>query len=245
MSEFKFPTEMVELPSKGFFYPIDHPLKEGKLEMKYMTAKEEDILANANYIQQGIVLDKLLESLIVSPKFNLDDLLIGDKNALLVAARVLGYGSNYTVSYGKKTQTIDLSKLENINNDFTNLTEGVNEFSYVMPTTSTPITFKLLTSKDEKSIDKELEGLRKVNPNAGELTTRFRFIITSVSGKRDMSSIIDFIDNYFLATDSRAFREHYKNTMPDVDMSYEEEGGRFRTIPIGLDFFWPDVADRL
>ena len=245
MSEFKFPTEMVELPSKGFFYPTDHPLKEGKLEMKYMTAKEEDILANANYIQQGIVLDKLLESLIVSPKFNLDDLLIGDKNALLVAARVLGYGSNYTVSYGKKTQTIDLSKLENINNDFTNLTEGVNEFSYVMPATSTPITFKLLTSKDEKSIDKELEGLRKVNPNAGELTTRFRFIITSVSGKRDMSSIIDFIDNYFLATDSRAFREHYKNTMPDVDMSYEGEDGRFRTIPIGLDFFWPDVADRL
>jgi hypothetical protein len=245
MSEFKFPTEMVELPSKGFFYPTDHPLKEGKLEMRYMTAREEDILANANYIQQGIVLDKLLESLIVSPKFNLEDLLIGDKNALLVAARVLGYGSNYTVSYGKKTQTIDLSKLENINNDFTNLTEGVNEFSYVMPATSTPITFKLLTSKDEKSIDKELEGLRKVNPNAGELTTRFRFIITSVSGKRDMSSIIDFIDNYFLATDSRAFREHYKNTMPDVDMSYEEEGGRFRTIPIGLDFFWPDVADRL
>ena len=245
MSEFKFPTEMVELPSKGFFYPTDHPLKEGKLEMKYMTAKEEDILANANYIQQGIVLDKLLESLIVSPKFNLEDLLVGDKNALLVAARILGYGSNYTVSYGKKTQTIDLSKLENINDDFTNLTEGVNEFSYVMPATSTPITFKLLTSKDEKSIDKELEGLRKVNPNAGELTTRFRFILTSVSGKRDMSSIIDFIDNYFLATDSRAFREHYKNTMPDVDMSYEEEGGRFRTIPIGLDFFWPDVADRL
>ena len=115
----------------------------------------------------------------------------------------------------------------------------------VMPATSTHITFKLLTGKDEKSINKELEGLRKVNPNAGELTTRFRFIITSVSGKRDMSSIIDFIDNYFLATDSRAFREHYKNTMPDVDMSYEGEDGRFRTIPIGLDFFWPDVADRL
>jgi hypothetical protein len=244
MSEFKFPTETVELPSKGFFYPTDHPLKEGKVEMKYMTAKEEDILANANYIQQGIVLDKLLESLIISPKFNLEDLLIGDKNALLVAARILGYGSNYTVSYGKKTQTVDLSKLENINNDFTNLTEEINEFSYVMPATSTPITFKLLTGKDEKSIDKELEGLRKINPNAGELTTRFRYIITSVSGKRDMSSIIDFIDNYFLATDSRAFREHYKNTMPDVDMSYEEEDGRFRTIPIGLDFFWPDVADR-
>jgi hypothetical protein len=244
MPEFKFPTETVELPSKGFFYPAEHPLKEGKVEMKYMTAKEEDILANANYIQQGIVLDKLLESLIISPKFNLEDLLIGDKNALLVAARILGYGSNYTVSYGNKTQTIDLSKLENINNDFTGLTEGKNEFSYIMPATGTEITFKLLTGKDEKMIDKELEGLRKVNPNAGELTTRFRFIITSVGGNRDMSTIVNFVDNYLLASDSRALREHYKNTMPDVDMSYEGEDGRFRTIPIGLDFFWPDVAER-
>jgi len=244
MPEFKFPTETVELPSKGFFYSTDHPLKEGKVEMKYMTAKEEDILANANYIQQGIVLDKLLESLIISPKFNLEDLLIGDKNALLVAARILGYGSNYTVSYGGKSQTIDLSKLENINNDFTGLTEGKNEFSYTMPSTGTEVTFKLLTGKDEKSIDKELEGLRKVNPNAGELTTRFRFIITSVSGKHDMENIVNFIDNYLLASDSRALREHYKNTMPDIDMSYQGEDGRFRTVPIGLDFFWPDVADR-
>ena len=244
MAEFKFPTETVELPSKGFFYPTDHPLKEGKVEMKYMTAKEEDILANANYIQQGIVLDKLLESLIISPKFSLDDLLIGDKNALLVAARILGYGSNYTVSYGGKTQSVDLSKLENINNDFTNLTEGTNEFPYTTPSTGTEITFKLLTGKDEKSIAKELEGLRKINPDAGELTTRFRFIITSVDGKRDMETIINFINNYLLATDSRALREHYKNTMPDVDMSYQGEDGRFRTIAVGLDFFWPDMADR-
>jgi len=243
MAEFKFPTETVDLPSKGFFYPEGHPLKEGKVEMKYMTAKEEDILANANYIQQGIVLDKLLESLIISPKFSLDDLLIGDKNALLVAARILGYGSNYTVSYGKNTQTVDLSKLDNINDDFSNLTEGVNEFSYTMPSTGTEITFKLLTGKDEKSITKELEGLRKINPEAGELTTRFRFIITSVSGNRDMESIINFINNYLLASDSRALREHYKSTMPDIDMSYEGEDGRFRTIPIGLDFFWPDIAN--
>jgi hypothetical protein len=244
MPEFKFPTETVELPSKGFFYPTDHPLKEGKVEMKYMTAKEEDILANANYIQQGIVLDKLLESLIISPKFNLEDLLVGDKNALLVAARILGYGSNYTVSYGGKSQTVDLSKLENINNDFTGLTEGTNEFSYTLPQTTTQITFKLLTGKDEKMITKELEGLRKVNPNAGELTTRLRFIITSVAGDRDIATITKFIDNYLLASDSRALRDHYKNSMPDVDMSYEGEDGRFRTIPIGLDFFWPDIADR-
>ena len=244
MPEFKFPTETVELPSKGFFYPTDHPLKEGKVEMKYMTAKEEDILANANYIQQGVVLDKLLESLIISPKFNLEDLLVGDKNALLVAARILGYGSNYTVSYGGKSQTVDLSKLENINNDFTGLTEGTNEFSYTLPQTTTQITFKLLTGKDEKMITKELEGLRKVNPNAGELTTRLRFIITSVAGDRDLATITKFIDNYLLASDSRALRDHYKNSMPDVDMSYEGEDGRFRTIPIGLDFFWPDIADR-
>ena len=87
-SKFKFPTEVVELPSKGLIYPKDNPLSSGKIEMKYMTAREEDILTNQNYIQKGIVLDKLLESLIVS-KVNYKDIIIGDKNALLIASRVL------------------------------------------------------------------------------------------------------------------------------------------------------------
>ena len=94
----KFPTEMVELPSKGLVYPEDSPLRSGQVEMKYMTAKEEDILTNQNYIKQGIVLDKLLKSLIVS-KIDYDDLILGDKNAIIVAARILGYGKDYTFKY--------------------------------------------------------------------------------------------------------------------------------------------------
>ncbi|MDC6465014.1 hypothetical protein PQZ39_01130 [bacterium] len=94
MAEFTLPTEMVDLPSQGKLYPEKHPLAKGKIEMKYMTAKEEDILSNQSYIQNGTVIDRLLKSLIVT-EFDFNDLLIGDKNAIMVAARVLGYGPDY------------------------------------------------------------------------------------------------------------------------------------------------------
>ena len=98
MAEFKIPTEIVTLPSKGLLYPKESPLAKGEIEMKYMTAKEEDILTNVNYIRQGIVLDKLLQALIVTP-IDYNELLVGDKNAILVAARVLGYGKDYDITY--------------------------------------------------------------------------------------------------------------------------------------------------
>ena len=97
MEEFEIQTETIELPSKGLIYPEDNPLSSGKVEIKYMTAKEEDILSNQTYIQNGTVLEKLLESVIVS-KINLKDLIIGDNNAVLIATRILGYGADYTVN---------------------------------------------------------------------------------------------------------------------------------------------------
>ena len=112
----KFPTEIVDLPSKGLIYPKDNPLSSGQIEMKYMTAREEDILTNQNYISKGIVLDKLIESLIVS-KVNINDIIIGDKNALLIASRILGYGKDYTFrAYNSDTQGqfhMDFPGLEN------------------------------------------------------------------------------------------------------------------------------------
>ena len=111
MSKFKLPTEVLDLPSKGLLYPKDNPLSSGQIEIKYMTAKEEDILSNASYISKGIVLDKLFESLIVT-KINYNDLLIGDKNAVMIAARVLGYGKNYSFKYRGEDYNVDLSKLE-------------------------------------------------------------------------------------------------------------------------------------
>ena len=142
-SKFKFPTEIVELPSKGLLYPKDNPLSSGKIEMKYMTAKEEDILTNQNYIAQGIVFDKLIQSLIVS-KIDYNDILIGDKNALMVASRVLGYGKDYKFKTTNPTtglineHEIDLSTLKDKHLDPKNIkTEGVNEFEFTLPTSNT------------------------------------------------------------------------------------------------------------
>ena len=117
MSEFKFPTEVIDLPSKGLIYPESSPLSSGTIELKYMSAKEEDILTNVNFIEKGIIVDKLLQSLIVS-KINYSELITGDKNAILVAARILGFGAEYPIEvldkYGKKIPvTINLSELKN------------------------------------------------------------------------------------------------------------------------------------
>ena len=242
MAEFKFPTEVMDLPSKGKIYPNENPLSSGKVEMKYMTAKEEDILTNQSYIQKGVVLDKLLKSLIVDKKINIDDLVVGDKNALLVGSRILGYGKDYEVSIGGSSYTIDLSTLENKEIDFDSIEKGKNEFNFTLPSNDTVITYKLLTGKDEKSIDREISGLKKINKDSSpELTTRLKHMILSVDGKEDKKDIRNFVDNYFLARDSRAFREHIKNTQPDVDLNYVLESGEEVAVPIGLNFFWPDA----
>ena len=239
--KFKFPTETVELPSKGLLYPKDSTLSSGKIEMKYMTAKEEDILTNQNYIQKGIVLDKLLESVVIS-KINLDDLVIGDKNAVLIATRILGYGKEYSFTYGGEQIEIDLTELKNKYFDEDNITKGVNEFSYTLPSTSTQITFKLLTGKDEKKIDRELEGLKKINKNATpELSTRLKYTITSVEGETDTKTIREFVDNALLARDSRALREYIRSIQPDVDLTWTLDSGEEVSIPMGIGFFWPDL----
>jgi hypothetical protein len=245
MSELKFPTEEVELPSKGLLYPKDNPLSSGKIEMKYMTAKEEDILTNQNYIKQGIVIDKLLKSLIIS-KINYDDLVVGDKNAVLVAARVLGYGKEYGFKYNNENVTVDLTELETRHLNEASMIDGTNEFKYTLPHTDTPITYKLLTNRDEKKIEAELKGLKKLNKQAShELSTRLKFMITSVNGETENPKIREFVDNYLLARDSRAFREHVKQTQPDVLMKFDFIGDNGEeedvNIPMTAGFFWPDA----
>ena len=242
MSDFKFPTEMVDLPSKGIVYPKEHPLSSGKVEIKYMTAREEDILTNQSYIQKGIVLDKLLQSLVVDKDIKIDDLIVGDKNAVFIVARILGYGKNYDVQIKGIDYTIDLTELNNREFDIEGLIQGQNEFSYTIESTGTVLTYKILTGKDEKAIDRELAGLKKINKESDpSLTTRLKHVITSVDGKDEKKDIRNFVDNYLLARDSRAFREHIKNTQPDVNMEYVLENGEEVVVPIGLNFFWPDL----
>jgi hypothetical protein len=240
----KFPTEMVELPSKGLLYPKDSALAEGEIEMKYMTAREEDILTNQNYIQQGVVIDKLLQSLIVTP-INYGDLLVGDKNAILVASRILGYGKDYEFEYKGKKEVVDLSELQPKEINYEALKSGKNEFPFTMPATKTNITFRLLTHADEQAVDQEVKGLKKLHKDVSpELSTRLKRMIVSVEGDATPSAIRNYVDNFLLARDSRAFREYIRQVQPDVDLRFFPEDGPEGgvDIPIGVSFLWPDAG---
>jgi len=241
-----FPTEEVSLPSKGLIYSTDSPLAKGSVEMKYMTAKEEDILTNETYIKKGTVIDKLLQSLIVSP-INYSDLIIGDKNALLVAARVLGYGKDYAFELNGETHHIDLTELKDKELDEKYLLKpNHNEFTFTLPVLKKEITFKLLTHSDERKIEEELKGLKKMKQEAGELTTRLKYMILSIDGDYERKTVRQFVDNQLLARDSRALREYLKEIQPDVDMTfeYEDENGETQrgvNVPLNVNFLWPDA----
>ena len=240
--EFKLPTETIELPSKGLIYPEGNPLSSGTIEMKYMTAKEEDILTNQAYIQNGTVIDRLLKSLVVSD-INFDDLIVGDKNAIMVAARILGYGKDYTFRYRGETYTVDLSLIDPKSIDENLFVRGVNRFSFTMPSTGTVVEFKILTHADEKKIAQEVQSLKKINPEVSpEASTRLKHMILSVDGSSEMKDVRNYVDNYLLARDAREFREYVVSFQPDVDLTFFPERTESRVnIPIGLNFFWPDA----
>jgi len=249
-----YPTETIELPSEGYFYAEDHPLSNGQIEIKMMTAKEEDILTNQNLIKKGIVLDKLLESLIVTP-VKLDDLLVGDKNAVFFAARRLAYGDTYgpvKVSCPKcqseNEKRIDLSKMKSKPFDFGKFTRGTNEFEFVLPYTKKTIKYKLLTHRDENQIDAELKGLNKINKNSSnEMTVRIRAMIIAIDGETDRNYIKRFVEQELPSRDSLALRSHVRENTPDLDMTFEfscdECGNEERiTVPLTAQFFWPDAG---
>lgn len=246
-NKYDFPTEILDLPSKGLVYPKDHPLSKGTIEIKYMTAKEEDILSSQNLIKKGIVLDKLFESIIVED-VNIDDIVIGDKNAIILATRLLGYGPEYNIQFYSSLKgdnlktTIDLSKVQTKEVDFSTF-QNKNEFEFITPLGKNKVTFKLLTHGDEKAIDKDIQALAKLSKDsASDITTRLRYMIKSVDGKNDIGEINRFV-NSMLARDSRALREYVKGISPDMDMTfvYTHEDGEEESLPItlGVNFFWP------
>jgi hypothetical protein len=220
-----------------------------------MTAKEEDILTSQNLIEQGVVITKLLESVIANPKVKLDDMLIGDKNAIMIGTRILGYGANYEITLvDPDTQerveyTVDLSKLNNKKID-ESIYENGNLFSFELPNSKRVVEFKLLTHGDEKEVDKKLKDYEKVEKLTGisyELTTRLKHQIQSVDGNKDQKFIDNFVDNEFLALDTRAYRKYMSEITPDIDMTFEytsQTGKKHKLdIPLGIGFFWP-AADK-
>lgn len=242
-----FPTETIELPSKGIFYPEHSPLRSGTIEVHYMTAKHEDILTSPNLIQKGVVLDKFIDAIIATKGVTSADLLIGDLNAVMVAARILGYGKDYEISVecpacGKIVdQNVNLSELETENVP----TESAKStFTIVLPLSKAEVALKLLTRNDEFAIEKEVKAMKKVNSEIEtESTTRLKYIIQSVNGDTSKTKIWSFVDN-MLIRDVRYLRQQYKSMIPDINFNVPVECscGAERTVrlPMGSNFFWPD-----
>ena len=219
-NDLEYPYEEIPLPSNGYFYDSENPLSSGKVNLRMMRAKEEDILSNESLIKKGEVLNRLMESLIVDKDVNIDDLLLGDKNALFIAARRLAYGDTY-------------GPIKSVCRKFT------------LPKTQKLIEYKLLTGKDEKSIDNELKALVKLNKGASaEVTTRLKNLIISIDGNNDKVFIRKFVENELLSIDSIALRNDIKKNSPDLDLSFDFTCEHCETlerkdVPMTVQFFWP------
>ena len=246
---FPFPTEVITLPSKGLVYPESSPLSKGEITIKLMTAKEEDILTSTNLIKKGIQLDKLLESIVVEPGVNVNDLVIGDKNAILITSRILAFGPEYIT---KIVDPFDSEETE-VNIDLTtikvkevdeSLLNRQNEYSFILPNSKTPIKFKLLNHGDETAINKDIEASQKTLKTSNEITARYRRMIVEVDGNREFGYISNFVSNRLLAGDSKALRKEVNKITPDLDLKFdytspitgETEALR---IPFGIGFFYP------
>ena len=251
----QYPSEVVDLPSQGWFYDPTSPLASGKVDIKYMTAREEDILTSQNLIKKGVVLDKLLEALIVSPGVKLDDILTGDKNAIFIAARILAYGKDYKIKFkdpsnGEDVEdTVDLTKLENKEFDFEQHNRGQNLFEFELPFSKRKIHWSMLTHSDERTIDQELKSMKKFSRDknhSSEVTTRLKYVIKALDGNEDKAAIKKFVDQELLARDSLSFRNYVKENTPDIDLTFnfesEETGYTERmNLPLGVDFFYPSA----
>ena len=250
--ESKFPTEVINLPSKGWFYPTDNPLSSGTLELKMMTAKEEDILTSRNLIQKNIVLDKLLESVLINKAIVADEMFVCDRNAAFFAIRRLAYGDDYDAVLtcgrcGKENAvTIDLSKMDNRPFDFEKYPKGENSFTFKLPFSGVTLTFKILCKKDENAIETELTGMAKITKDlTREVTTRLSHIITAIDGSGERTRIRKFVNDELLSKDSLAFRRHIRETLPDIDTTFDFSCAncgleRKEETPMGVSFFWPN-----
>ena len=256
--ESKYPTEVIPLPTKGWFYPETSPLASGEIELKQMTAKEEDLLANQELIKKGKVLDKLIESLIVNKSIRPDEILIPDKNAIFISIRRLAYGDDYPVSItcpncgGTNKVNVNLANLEYRKFEFEKYPKGINNFTFKLPHSGVVLTYKLNNQTDEQSIDAELTQIRKISKeNTAELTTRLKYLISSVDGNADRATIRRFVEEKLTARDNLEFRRHMRANTPDVDMTFEFKCGdpnntgcsleRRLDMPIGASFLWPDL----
>jgi len=246
------PTQTLDLPSKGLLYPESNPLSSGKVELYLPTAMHEDILTNRNFIQQGVVLDKFLQAIIAS-KIDYNELLSGDKNAIMIGARILAYGSQYSFRYTapgstvSEEVTVDLSQLKEKEIDWSSVKKGKNEFDIELSLSKQLVTYKILSHKDEAAIEAEIKGLQKINKNlSSEVTVRLSHSIVAVNGDRDKKVIRDFVRNMPIK-DSHELKRAILNNTPDIVMKFDFTTSNGEVVeglnmPMTIDFFWPDLG---
>jgi hypothetical protein len=245
--QFQAPFDVIPLPSKGLLYPG----QQGTVKVEYMTAMDENILTSPNLIKSGKVIEILIERKIKESPVPFDQLLIGDRNAIMIWLRATGYGEMYPVKLTDPTSgvefetEIDLSILKTKELPTNIEPDEKGEFSFVLPKSNKKIKFRLLTVGDEKSISSRAEKYEKATKSqiSNLLTYRLQAQIKEIDGNRDINFIQQFI-NVMPAYDSLKFREYSDAIEPGIDMSAEVEGptGTFQApITIGLNFFWPNV----
>jgi len=255
MATSKYPSESVELPSKGWYYPPDHPLSAGTIDLYYMSAKHEDILTSKNLIEKGIAIDRLMEALIVNEQISYDDLLIGDKNGILVAARIMGYGKEYPISVvcphcdSVNNLTVDLEQMADrtviMDPDLKGKRDG---FKFTLPVSKKVVQIKLFNHKDDKTLRKTIDSLEQ---KAGiqilpEVTLRLKHMIVAIDGNSDRDMISEFAENMSVR-DSLALRHYVKTISPDINLSFNfichtcNQTDDRMGVPIDVNFFWPNI----
>jgi hypothetical protein len=258
---FSVPTEFVDLPSKGLYYPENHPLHGvDSVEIKHMTAKEEDILASESLIRKGVAIDRMLQSLLIDNNLKVKDLLVGDKNALTVAARITGYGTEYTTRVTcPACNTVqefefDLEEQTTIGAAFdrdqlNESLEGVEmtsngTFLVELPKSGLTVELKMLTGADEEKLEKfQKQKAKNNNGQSSLLTDTMKSIIIAVDKITERDQINNFVEN-MPALDSRYLRGIYQQLVPNIDMTQEFsckkcDHTQALEVPVTTDFFWP------
>jgi len=253
---FVVPTEFVDLPSEGRFYAEGHPLhNESTIEIKQMTAKEEDILTSRSLLKKGIALDRVLRNVIIDKRIDVNSLLIGDKNAIVVATRVSGYGNEYTTSVTCPACGVNQEFMFDLNEceakdtadeaeDAGVTPNGDGTFNVALPRTEIDVTFSLMTGREEKRLLKLLESSKRKKDGEHNITQQLKTIIEQVNGDDD-PKLISYVVENLPSLDSRYLRNAYKATNPDLDLTQEFvcsecDHEQDMEVPLTADFFWPD-----
>ena len=248
------PVEAIPVPSEGKVYPEESSLFNKKvLEIKAMTAQEEDILSSRALIQQGTVISHLLQSCLIDKSIDVKNMLLGDRNALMVSVRITGYGPRYDAesrcpSCGDvSSQSYNLSELEIKRLELNPVLDGQNIFEFKLPVTKKNVHFKFLTGADDEERETISDRKKKMMPNMkidSLVTSRLEQLIISIDGIDDRNKINHFVKN-MPALDSRKLRTYIENNEPGIDMSVwmncpECDKTSKVSLPIGSNFFWPD-----